>query len=254
MIMVSDTAPRSLLGDIVRETYRFVREGRASPNHIVRSPVNEYQDVLAKDYFKIYGKNNQNFAVKQARLPQNFDVKAVHYHNSRVVVETSRVDFEGLGESLRESNVPVEIKGKSAYIKEEKIIKSLTQDVGRGETPDIRTVMWLLPDQRSRNSELAIRVLDTLEAEGNYLSNADLGSLREQIEHARDPRLRLVLQQRMEQELQIAQRARLILSLQGGYRLARRIALSKILRMNNPQLAEHLRREAAKNPVIDTGE
>jgi hypothetical protein len=236
----------SVLGDVVRSVYDFL-SGERTPRKMVKSPVHFGENIPAREFLREYGYGeSRGYVVKQEHLPGDTNVCAILTKQDRVVLETSRVNLEGLQSLLREDNNPAVVKGKSIFYNGHPVITTRTQNVARLPTRDVRTVLTILPPYKSLDLGVALEVIDDLDNGGCYFDLEGRPSEGETSIAKSDPRMEL--DQQMLQVLQ--QRQVPMLALQQSPVLRRIIRASRILKMNVGELGAFVKREAGLNPAL----
>ena len=241
MNMSRDPVRNSILGDLVRETYRFINEGDGSSGHEVISPVDGYKPVRARDFFIKYGDNN--FLVAFERLPFDLNVKSVLTRGPRVLAETTQVDIEGWRNALREYGAEAEIPEnvKSARYDGSIVVKTHTENVARLPEFDMRTLLKVQPRYGTHQWNVALEAMDCLDNGSAYdASRSDVGQDEEELVEIPDSmnmsqEMRMEMRQKMQRLLNRVQVPILSMRL-NQYNIARRALGARVLKMNNAQL------------------
>lgn len=235
----------SVVGDIVRETYRWIVEGGGSPDHEVYNPVNFYNIIPAKRFFMRLN-NPRDFTVNPEHLPLNVDVRAISYFNRQVLTETTKIDWNALPREFEERKLPSEVHAKSIFYNGEKIIHTRTQNVGRGR-PDIRTVLNILPEYKTQPWEIAI---DSLDAIWNGDSFSGEGAEDLGVPVTQELRQLQIMSQEQQQQIRMLQRPELMFKMGTAYIVARRAHHAGVLKMNTGTLLQHLGKAVQTNLVL----
>lgn len=235
--------PRSTLGDIVREAYRFAYEGNYKPNHQVISPADAGQVMNARDFFNPLNKRyHDSFIVKQERLPFDSNICAVILRHGEVEVETARVDMEKLVEELSAAGAAAYMKGVSAWYDQARIIKSKTQNTKMNGV-DRHTLWHVQARYETEELEAAYELFDVLDNQSCFKPDY----IPEELQGAEAQKVELRQEQRLQQEMRLLQVPKLAVLMRLSPDM---IQHKKILQMNAAEVRSHVKNAVDTNPLL----
>lgn len=247
MTMFMDREPRdTILGRLVRSAYEFMNEGERQPGYLLMSPVDD-KLIPARDLFSAFRyRGRDEFIVKSDKLPLEATVLGVLTKGGNVVFETGKFDKKELKLEIEKQSPDFELRGRSFWFNEGKVIDTYSMNVGTFDDMDLRTAYTILPGYNTTEWEGALKTVDFLYNYGTFAS-PPLGG---EEGPAMPPRLEL----RQEMSLQQVQTLRALqiprLALQQTALLAKIIHNARILKMSANQLRQHIDKEVSSNPAL----
>ena len=237
------------VGDTIRQLYKFINEGNCSPDFMIVSPAEIYEEMPAKDFFGSWGRKNckpMGYMIIPKRLQWISDIRAiVSRGRKKISIETSKLDLEKLSQSNGFEKLGVDIQGRQIFHKGEKIIQTYTKNAARLPLVDVRTISTFLPDYGDRDLDMALDTVDHIFNYNCFEETSQKHSPQALVTAQKLSQVQLLTQemrQELRQSLDVIQVPKLIMGLQQNpYLVARTAFKARILQMNNTELNEYLR-------------
>ncbi|MBU2458770.1 MAG: hypothetical protein KKB29_00175, partial [Nanoarchaeota archaeon] len=194
--------------------------------------------------------------------PSSPEIRAIASYGKRVIIETTRVDFDGWRQELSLSQVGAYIPENQKTVKIEggvsPIIKTRTQNAARGiEQKDVRTLLTILTPYGSEELGIAEDALNVLYnqscffplTETYHSGNSELDSLvgEDSDSGGRGIGTRQEMRQGMERVLTELQRPALLLKMRVT---SKKIIRAQVFRMTAEELKSEIEKKVAENPFL----
>lgn len=240
---------RSVLGDIVRELYRFAYEGEYKPSYKMVSPSKSNEEVIARDFVAQIG--SKSFVVKPDHLPFDPHVRAVLVRNGHVLLETSRIDFNELETALNEYGSHANVKGTSLFYNDTQIIKTRTQNALPGSSRiDMRTLTKIIAPYASEEWNGACSVIDCMDQDNTYHTRYLPESIQQSF-YSGTPKLDLIQEPQLLQEMQQLQTPKLAVLLSQNFLRAMKLQHFQRLKRGLTELRNHVNEQLKHNPALE---
>ena len=233
----------SVLGNIVRQAYSFVYEGKYDLNFKITSPVDADKVVPASDFFHRYQNFPGSFIVNKDRLPVDPTIYAIVVRKGKVLLETARLDLEALAKEAKSADLTINVKGASVFHSEE-IIRTRTQAISLGPPPIRRTKISLLPKYNSPELDLAIQTLDVIDHRNCFKPD----SITQEGTNPVSPVMQFQQRPEMLQEIRALQTPLLLQTLAINQQF---VNTMRVVKMDTREVRAHVSAEMKDNPCLE---